>query len=68
MLAYHIIRAQAEYRSRDLPVPRRALYHWALSHDLHEFEVYLRAMGTRKIIYYLLFDLDRFISVSGGLL
>ena len=22
-------------------------------------------MGTRKIIYYLLFDLDRFISVSG---
>ena len=29
MLAYHIIRAPAEYRSRDLPVPRRALYHWA---------------------------------------
>ena len=28
----------------------------------------LCAMGTRKIIYYLLFDLDRFISVSGGLL
>ena len=27
MLAYHIIRAPAEYRSRDLPVPRRALYH-----------------------------------------
>ena len=26
------------------------------------------AYGTRKIIYYLLFDLDRFISVSGGLL
>ena len=29
MLAYHIIRAPAEYRSRDLPVPRRAIYHWA---------------------------------------
>ena len=29
MLAYHMIRAQAEYRSRDLLVPRRALYHWA---------------------------------------
>ena len=29
MLAYHIIRAPAENRSRDLPVPRRAPYHWA---------------------------------------
>ena len=29
MLAYHIIRASAEARSRDLPVTRRALYHWA---------------------------------------
>ena len=29
MLAYHTIRAPAEYRSRDLPVPRPALYHWA---------------------------------------
>ena len=27
MLAYHIIHAPAEYRSRDLPVRRRVLYH-----------------------------------------
>ena len=32
------------------------------------FYAYLQGRGTRKIIYYLLFDLDRFISVSGGLL
>ena len=35
MLAYHTIRAPAEYRSRDLPVPRRALYHWATDLLLH---------------------------------
>ena len=29
MLALHIIRAPAEARSQDLPVPRRGLYHWA---------------------------------------
>ena len=27
MLAYHIIHAPAEARSRDLQVPRRAIYH-----------------------------------------
>ena len=30
MLAYHIIHAPPEARSRDLPVPRRLLYHWAM--------------------------------------
>ena len=30
MLAYHIIHAPPEARSRYLPVPRRLLYHWAM--------------------------------------
>ena len=30
MLAYHIINAPPEARSRDLPVPRWLLYHWAM--------------------------------------
>ena len=30
ILAFHIIHAPAEARSRDLPVPRPAFYHWAM--------------------------------------
>ena len=39
MLAYHIIRAPAEYRSRDLPVPRRALYHSATDLATHKIKM-----------------------------
>ena len=64
MLAYHITRAPTDDQTRDLPLPRRALYHWPM--DLRELFAGIIVEGNPSARNCLISLISNFISVTTG--